>query len=263
MAPMVDLGNGFWNLRGSFKMAVGLVDVGTHMSVARLANGRFLVVDTIVMSGEQKAEFDRVTEGGRLIEAVIATHPFHTMAFTTFHKTYPDAKYYGTPRHLRNLPDIPWAGDVNDEKVRTMFEPDISMRIPAGAEFANPEEGNHFSNMFVFHRPSRTVHNDDTIVNWKNPSWSLTRLFVNDGVKFHPSLTGAGLHPTAEAPLQFRSWVQDLVRDWDFDNLCTAHNSNVIGDAKAAVRDLLSRCDSLFDELSSRNAAKAQKNSNL
>lgn len=136
---MVELGNGFWNLRGSFKMAVGLVDVGTHMSVARLANGRFLVVDTIVMSGEQKAEFDRVTEGGRLIEAVVATHPFHTMAFTTFHKTYPDAKYYGTPRHLRNLPDIPWAGDVNDEKIRTMFEPDVSMRIPAGAEFANPE----------------------------------------------------------------------------------------------------------------------------
>ncbi|CEP00134.1 unnamed protein product (mitochondrion) [Plasmodiophora brassicae] len=258
---MVEIGSGFWNLRGSFKVAMGLVNVGTHMSVARLSTGRYLVIDTIMMSEEQKAAFDRVTDDGRLVEAVVATHPFHTTAFPAFHEAYPNAKYYGTPRHLRKLPDIAWAGDVNDERVRAMFEPDVSMRIPAGAEFVNPEEDNHFSNVFVLHRPSRTVHNDDTIVNWRNPTWSLTRLFLKDGIRFHPSLTGVGLYPTPEAPLQFRSWVQDLVRDWDFDNLCTAHNSNIVGGANAAVHDLVTRCDSLFDDLSKRNAAKLKKSS--
>jgi hypothetical protein len=33
----------FWNVRGQLKMAGGLIDIGVHMSVVRLASGRFLV----------------------------------------------------------------------------------------------------------------------------------------------------------------------------------------------------------------------------
>jgi len=31
-----------------------------------------------------------------------------------------------------------------------------------------------------------------------------------------------GLHPTAESPWQFKQWLEDLMRDWDFDNICSA-----------------------------------------
>ena len=38
--------------------------------------------------------------------------------------------------------------------------------VPAGAEFAEPRppHRNHFSNVFVLHRASRTVHNDDCVI---------------------------------------------------------------------------------------------------
>ncbi len=109
-APFEEIGPGFYNLRASFTFACGLIDIGTHMSLAKLNSGRYLVIDTCDVSPAAKAAIDRITNNGDLIEAVVATHPFHTMYFPSFYNLYPNVKYYGTPRHIRNQPSIPWAG---------------------------------------------------------------------------------------------------------------------------------------------------------
>jgi hypothetical protein len=72
---LVEIGPGFYNIRSSFKLLCGLVDLGTHMSVAKLENGNFVVIDTVNLTTEQKQEFDTLTNNGTLIEAVLATHP--------------------------------------------------------------------------------------------------------------------------------------------------------------------------------------------
>lgn len=126
------IGPGFWNVRTSFKL-FKLIDIGTHMSVIQLRNGNFLVVDTVEMNDQLKKELDDLTNNGTKIEAVVAVHPFHTLAFPGFYKLYPDAKYYGTPRHLRNLKDIKWAGQLdNNKESLSKWEPDVELRIPAG-----------------------------------------------------------------------------------------------------------------------------------
>jgi len=135
MVHLEEVGPGFWNIRGHFKLFVGIIDIGTHMSVARLANGKYLVIDTIPLLPEIKQELDQLTSFGSNIEAVVATHPFHTLAFRGFYKEYPNVPYYGTPRHLRVIPEIPWAGNLWDCDTRNKWNPDIQMRIPAGAEF--------------------------------------------------------------------------------------------------------------------------------
>ena len=72
---LIEVGPGFYNIRSSFKLLCGLIDLGTHMSVAKLANGKYLVIDTVNLTTEQKAEFDTLTDNGNLIQAVLATHP--------------------------------------------------------------------------------------------------------------------------------------------------------------------------------------------
>eukprot|EP01041_Mallomonas_annulata_P003004 gene3004-5887_t len=224
---LILIGKGFWNLRAPFPFLFGLVDV---FSLFRLSTGRFLVIDTCSLSQEAKVEVDKLTENGTLIDAVVATHPFHTLAFVKFHSYYPNAKYYGTPRHLLNV-NIPWAGDVNEVTIREMWEPEVSMRIPAGAEFVNPVS--HFSSLFVFHRESKTIHDDDTICFSENPGFVAQLAGLKPGsMFFHVSLKTDGLYPTEEAPLQFKEWVLKLITDWDFDNICTAHKGNKIGGAK-------------------------------
>jgi hypothetical protein len=61
-------------------------------------------------------------------------------------------------------------------------------------------------------------------MSWKSPSWLLSKVGPKDGLHFHISLLKGGINRTKDAPMQFRSWIEDLLRDWDFDNLCTAHN---------------------------------------
>eukprot|EP00615_Pteridomonas_danica_P012264 CAMPEP_0114331636 /NCGR_PEP_ID=MMETSP0101-20121206/2544_1 /TAXON_ID=38822 ORGANISM="Pteridomonas danica, Strain PT" /NCGR_SAMPLE_ID=MMETSP0101 /ASSEMBLY_ACC=CAM_ASM_000211 /LENGTH=579 /DNA_ID=CAMNT_0001462035 /DNA_START=18 /DNA_END=1758 /DNA_ORIENTATION=+ len=292
------LGPGFYNLRTQFKVYGGILDLGNHMSFLRLKSGRFLAIDAVDPIGtaaegsggqDLKAEIDRLTEGGRLIEAVVATHPFHTLGFEPFYNVYggkgnipitetasPSSsggagggggggdvdvypKWYGTPRHLRRINQIPWTASVTDCRgVMSYWEADgIFMRIPDGGEFANPKPPttNHFSNVFVFHEPSRTIHNDDTLLYFDNPISKMGLVAAaipglrHDKLCFHTSMPHDGLTKAATSPAAFVAWLEKLLNDWDFENLASAHNGVLIGGANRRVRELLDENRDLFAKL--------------
>mmetsp|Transcript_22175 Transcript_22175/g.45570 ORF Transcript_22175/g.45570 Transcript_22175/m.45570 type:complete len:330 (+) Transcript_22175:675-1664(+) len=217
-------------------------------------------------SGELRLEIDRLTNRGTLIEAVVATHPFHTLGFEPFFAIYGGSgsvssggdgassggssarkgkgiNYYGTPRHLRRLRSIPWVGDVSDPAVQRRWEGfGVQMRLPAGTEFADPKpaELNHLSNLFVYHRDSKCLHNDDCLCYYDQPAKKMGKLVLalnvrHDLLAFHQSFTGVGLTD----PLAFQGWLQRLVEDWPFECLCTAHNGRLFRRANARVRELL------------------------
>jgi len=252
---MQEIGPGFWNIRGSFKMLGGLIDMGNHMSIAQLPNGKYLIIDALPLTDQLKSEIDTLTDKGAKIEAVITTHPFHTLSIQPFYDAYPSAPFYGCPRHLKRFPDIKWAGDLNDCTVRTKWNPDVDLRVPAGAEFVNPvpEKSNHFCSVFVFHKQSRTVHVDDTIIFSQNPSFLLKLAGFKEGtMMLHPAIKGPGLLPNPEAPFQFRDWLQNLIKDWDFDNLCAAHLGRKIGGAKEQLVEIVKKAEPLFQKLTNK-----------
>jgi hypothetical protein len=259
---IIEVAPGFYNIRSSFKTFAGLIDIGTHMSLLKLTTGKFLVVDTVPLTPELKTQIDNLTQGGTLIDAVIASHPFHTLAFPAFYQAYPDLRYFGTPRHIRRLKDIPWVGDLNVEETRKLWEPEVQMRIPAGAEFVapEPEAYNHFNSVWVFYAPGRTIHVDDTVLYFQNPGTIIKLAGKKKGeMEFHSSMHGPGLYPTPEAPLLFKAWVEDILKDWDFDNICCAHIGNKIGGAKALLGDVLIAAQPEFDKLIKKNTKKVEK----
>jgi len=249
---ILEVGPGFWNFRGSFKRFL-FIDLGVQMSLLRLSSGKFLVLDTIELDEKTKNKLDELTDNGQKIEAVIGTHPFHTLAFPDFYRAYPHVPYYGTPRHIRKLTNIGWAGNLNECSTRNLWAPDVEIRIPDGSEFVSPEpeSSNHFSSCWVFHRESRTIHIDDTLIYAENPQWIFRLIGISAGYcSFHPSIKGPGLYPTKEAPFLFRDWLAKLLEEWDFDNVCTAHNGNKIGGAKDMVKKTLSDAEPMLEKLS-------------
>jgi len=234
------IGPGFWNVRSSF--ILDGIDIGTHMSLIQLQSGKFVIVDTVEVDDELKSEIDKLTNNGTLMVAVIATHPFHTTYFPAFYQLYPKVPYYGTPRHLRIEPQLPWAGSLYDCDNRQRWLPEIHMRIARGSEFENPqpESSNHFSGIHVFHPASKTIHVDDTVI--------IDEPFDGD-MLFHPSITGVGLYHIPESPTAFRDWVQKYINEWDFDNICAAHNGNKLGGAKVQLQTLLGNSQILFEAL--------------
>jgi len=259
---LVEIGPGFWNIRAGFKMLKGLVDIGTHMSIIKLSNGKYLIIDTVPLNDELKVEIDVLTERGEKMEAVIATHPFHTLAFPAFALAYPKVPYYGTPRHLRKQKEIPWVGPINDPAILKKWEPDVQMRIPAGAEFnaPEPEAYNHFNSVWVFCPAARTVHIDDTINYFDNPGLLIKYAGGKKKgcMEFHDSIKGPGLYDSEDAPRQFKAWTEAIAKDWDFDNMCCAHTGNKIGGAKKLFEETISNSQHIFNALIEANKGKTR-----
>jgi len=250
---IMDLGNGFYNIRTSFKIFKGILDIGTHMSLIRLQSGGFVAFDTVPLDPELKQEIDNLTDQGRNLIAVVATHPFHTLAFPAFYSAYPNPIYIGTPRHVKTVKGIPWnSADVTSSEIQKRWSPEIEMRIPAGSEFNAPlpESSNHFNSLWVFHLASRTIHIDDTVMYFENPGKILKLAGKkNDLMEFHMSMAGPGLYSAPDAPGLFKSWAQSVLVDWDFDNMCCAHIGRKIGGAKEALRVALQNAEPIFKKL--------------
>ena len=104
---LIDVGNGFWNIRGSFKIA-GLIDIGTQISLIQRANGKFVFLDSYTLSDDLAAEIEQITGGSENVEAILNLHPFHTVHVQAMHQRYPKARLHGTARHVERFADLPW-----------------------------------------------------------------------------------------------------------------------------------------------------------
>ncbi|KAJ3086539.1 hypothetical protein HK100_008670 [Physocladia obscura] len=240
-----EIGPGCFNLRGPFK-ALGLIELGTHMTFILLSSGKFVAFSTVQIDAAAKVEIDALTDNGKLLEAVVATNAHHTLSFSAFHALYPNAAFYGTPRHIRKFNDIPWKGDVSDTAVSGLWEPEISLKnTDTGIIWDEPSkpEFNHFPGVIVYHRGSKTLFCDDSLIVVTKPNFVLKAALgvkkPND-VAFAPTLFTA-LTSTADAPQQFYNWIIALLDDWDVENIATAHGGTIVGGGSAGLREALDR----------------------
>jgi hypothetical protein len=220
------VGEGFWNLRGSFKVA-GLVEIGTHVSLVRRASGKFVLLDGYTLSDAQKRFVDETTNGGADLEAVIHVHPFHTLHVQWTHDAYPDAAHYGTARHHRRFPSIAWQAEkAEDAALHRRFADDLAFTVPRGVDFISANESLHFSSVLVLHRASRTLHVDDTLMVLRLPK--VLSVWKRDVVTLHPTLSRT-LEPRPGAAADFRAWGDELLElAKGADNLCTAHSGDLL-----------------------------------
>ncbi|PRP76000.1 hypothetical protein PROFUN_01716 [Planoprotostelium fungivorum] len=253
---LVPIGSNFWNIRGDFKI-VKLLNVGTHMSVARLSTGKFLIIDgaPTLNNPTLVKELNELTSNGENIEAIIHTHPFHTGSIVTLSNLYPNAAVYGCPRHLKMFPDLKWTGDLSEPTNLARWQPEVDLRIPTGTEFFAPSEHNHFSTIWAYHRDSKTIHVDDTLGYAQTVRFPLS-MFLSPGLSFHPMLSRGGIQPRAEAPNEFKTFIQTVMQDWDFDNIATAHMGVMIGNGKRELAALLERTQGELDRLTKKFSKK-------
>ena len=116
------------------------------------------------------------------------------------------------------------------------------MRIPDGAEFDQAADDNHFSSVFVLHVESKTIHDDDTLMYFepKHMSCGVRLLGAKScQLSFHTSLLTGGIKKEEGSMKAFKEWLNKLVAEWDFENICTAHYGNVLGGAKKILLDTI------------------------
>jgi len=217
----------FWNIRGDFKIA-GFVNIGTHASLLRRGNGKFLLLDSYTLQGEVKEQIDAISNNGDDIEAIINLHPFHTIHVRQAHEQYPNAKLYGTERHIEKFPDLDWQPELsNSEEFADLFSDDLEFSVPAGVDFISSNEHLHFSSVLAYHKASKTIHSDDTLMYLQLPG--LLGKIVEPEITFHMTLAKT-LEERAGAAKDFRAWAKGLAKRWgDAENLCAAHSAILLG----------------------------------
>lgn len=139
------------------------------------------------------------------------------------------------------------------------------MRIPNGTEFANPAENNHFSSLFVFHKRSKTIHDDDTLMYFDPDHVGCCLRLAGvtpNKLYFHPSLCRGGLYNYKESAGFFKKWILRLISDWDFENICTAHHGTLIGNGKTMLKQTLRRYESKFFAMGRIQSARIGNNIN-
>jgi hypothetical protein len=217
----------FWNIRGSYKVR-GLVEIGTQASLVRCANGQYVFLDACALSPEVRQWVDDATNGGEEVAAVLHLHPFHTMHVQALREAYPKAKLYGTARHLKRQAELPWQEQRTETpELHQKFAGDFDFSVPRGVDFVPADPNLHFASVLAFHRASKTLHVDDTLVHFRMPR--LIRPIKRDVTWFHPTLSKV-LERRAGAVAEFRSWAAELIqRCQTVENLCAAHAAVLLG----------------------------------
>lgn len=236
-SKLIQIADNFWNIRGSFKVA-GFIDIGTQASLVKLANGKFVFLDSYTLDGSVLKKVSELTNHGKDVVAVLNLHPFHTIHVSWMHEHYPDAKHYGTARHLSKFPELKWqASRTEDTKTQAKFAKDFEFSVPRGVEFISADENVHFSSVLVFHPASKTIHVDDTLMYIRLPL--LLRFFgLPNALSFHPTLARV-LEKRAGAVHDFRHWANELADNWqNAKNLCAAHTATLVTkDRETSIHD--------------------------
>ena len=223
-AQLIKIADNFWNIRGSFRIGY-IVDIGTHVSLVKRKNGKYVFLDSYSLPASVLAEVDEITKGGKDIEAILNLHPFHSLHVRKMHEMYPNAKLYGTSRHVSKFPELPWESQcTEDPELHSLFAEDFEFSVPRGVDFISNNENIHFASVLVLHRDSNTIHVDDTFMYVQAPllkGW----IELPAAMSFHPTLTQA-LERRPGAAQEFREWAQMLAEQWcDAETLCAAHTA--------------------------------------
>jgi hypothetical protein len=224
---MIRVSEDFWNIRGSYRIG-GIIDVGTQASLVRRPNGRFVFLDSYTLTTRVSREVDELTGGGENVEAILNLHPFHTVHVRKMHELFPRARLYGTARHLERFPELPWEDVRTEEEVlHGEFEDAFDFSVPRGVDFISADQKVHFSSVLAFHRASRTIHSDDTLMYVRQPA-AFSLLGLGDAVSFHPMLAKA-LERRPGAARDFQEWAEGMIENWrSAENLCAAHTAALL-----------------------------------
>ena len=112
-----------------------------------------------------------LTNDGNDVEAILNLHPFHTVHVRRMHQQFPNAKLYGTARHIQKFPELPWETTRTEDTRRCTRSSTRTFQfsVPRGVDFISKNENVHFSSVLAYHLASKTIHVDDTFMYLRFP----------------------------------------------------------------------------------------------
>jgi hypothetical protein len=198
------------------------VEMGTRMTVVRLASGELFLHSPVGLDAELRKELDALGP----VRFAVAPNRFHHLFVGEVAAAYPGAELYAAPGlparradvqfHAVLTSDAPagWAGEMD----QLVFAP-IKL----------------FNEVLFCHRASRTLVMTDLSCNFHAPQPLSARIFIALMVP------GTGLRPSRIERLLLRDRAAgraafEKILAWDFDRVVVAHGDVLESGGKEALR---------------------------
>ena len=199
------------------------LEVGTRMTVIRLADGSLLLHSPVALDAELRRELDAV---GRVRFAVAPNRVHHLYAGKVA-KAYPEARLWVGPGLERKRPDLVFEAVLGDEAPAAWKE-QVDQTFFRGRPYENE--------VVFCHRASRTLILCDLAFNFgpraAAPTRLLMRLLRSYG-RFGPSKLDPLLIRDRRAARQ----GLERILGWDFDRVVVAHGDVLESGGREALRE--------------------------
>jgi hypothetical protein len=198
------------------------LEVGTRMTVIRLADGSLLLHSPVELDAELRRELEAV---GRVRFAVAPNRVHHLYAGEVA-KVYPGARLWVGPGLERKRPDLVFAGVLGDE-APAEWKDEVDQTFFRGRPYENE--------VVFFHRSSRTLIMCDLAFNFGPRTAAPTRLLMKllrSYGRFGPST----LDPLLIRDRRAARRSLERILAWDFDRVVVAHGDVLESGGHEALR---------------------------
>ena len=216
-----EIDTGIWTIEAPQRFLGA--EVGTRMTVIRLAEGSLFVHSPVHLDDEIRTALDRIGP----VRHVVAPNRFHHLYAAEYPRNYPEAKLYGASGLETKRRDLHFDEILCDE-ASAAWRGQIEQLVFRGFSPLNET--------VFFHRPSRTVLFTDLLFNVTHTDSAWTRLVLTlDG-----GFGGPAVARTFRLLMRTRKrTVMDSmarILKWDFDRMTLAHGDIIESGAKTVVQ---------------------------
>ncbi len=217
---MIDLAQNLWIVERPQRF-YGL-EVGTRMTVIRLADGSLLLHSPVRLDADLRRELDAI---GR-VRYVVAPNRVHHLYAGDVAKAYPEARLWIGPGLERKRPDLHYVAILGDE-APAEWRDEVEQVFFRGRPYENEID--------FFHRASRTLIMCDLAFNIGPRDAAPTRFLmwlIGSYGRFGPSTLDPWLIRNRDAA---RASLERILA-WDFDRVIVAHGDVLERGGREALR---------------------------
>jgi hypothetical protein len=198
------------------------LEVGTRMTVVRLADGALLLHSPVALDAELRRELDAI---GR-VRFVVAPNRVHHLYAGDVARAYPEARLWVAPGLERKRPDLAFVAVLGDE-APDEWKGEVDQTFFRGRPYENE--------VVFLHRASRTLILCDLAFNFgpraAAPTRWLMKLLRSYG-RFGPSR----LDPLLIRDRTAARRSLERILAWDFDRVVVAHGDVLESGGREALR---------------------------
>ena len=221
-AVLRSLAPNLWIADRPFKLPFILGDIGTRMTIVKLADGGLFLHSPVPLDDGTRAALDAIGP----VRAIVAPSKAHHLFVSEYVQAFPQAKLHGAPGLPDKRKDLRFDSILGDD-AHPDWQDDLQQYLFRGAPYLNE--------VVFFHPATRTVIFTDLVFNVSAEAASKARVFH--------WLTGAAGHFGPHRLIRrmisnhqaARSSVERVLQ-WDFDRVIVTHGDVLDTRGRDSVR---------------------------